>query len=119
MSDVAKPSTGRGKGLSSIGVAVGAYLLLHMLNMLPDDLDLLPHGTLRSNDLEQTIGNRLAQITGVPVIAMCPAHIPLRGGEITDCTAVDATTQRIVRVTQDDSKGHYHWQLTNQEPATP
>jgi hypothetical protein len=117
MGEESKSSTGR-KGISSIAVLAGAYLLLHTLNMLPNGLDVLPHGTLRSADLELTIGNRLAQITGVPVIAMCPANIPLRGGEITDCTAVDGTTSRIVRVTQDDSKGHYHWQLTNQEPGT-
>lgn len=113
-------SAGRGKGPSTVGAAVCAYLLLHALNMLPDGLDVLSHGSLRTDDLDQTIGARLTQTIGVPVIVTCPANIPLRGGEITDCTAADGATSRIVRVTQDDSKGHYTWQLTNQEPtATP
>lgn len=115
--DEKESSSTWGKRISPVAVPVCAYFLLHSLNLLPDDLDIIPRGNLKTDDLDQYVGTQLTQQLGGQITVRCPADIPMRKGEISDCIAADGYSRRIVRVTQDDSKGHFHFELTTQEPT--
>lgn len=113
-----KKSSNVAKGASPLGAVAGVYLLLHFTNALPDNLDIFPRGNLDTNELNQYISAQLSQQLGGSISVTCPAEIPMRQGEISDCTAVDGYSRRIVRVSQDDSKGHITFLLTPQAPGT-
>jgi hypothetical protein len=104
------------KGLSPVAVAGVLYLVLHSLHQLPDDLDILPFGNWNAEDLNQTVGSAMTQALGSAITVSCPADVPIRKGEITDCTAEDGHNRRTVRVTQEDSKGHFRWQVIPDAP---
>ena len=111
--DDSKPSVG--KRLSPVALIVIVYVLLHFARMLPDEIDIIPRGYLNTAQIDFDMSKQLTNQLGGPVTVVCPDDIPLRKGEITSCTAEDGYSRRIVRVTQNDSKGNITWQLTGQD----
>lgn len=90
-------------------VAVGTCLLLAVsLSACGDN-----GGTLRGSDVAAQIRS------GLPADrAYCPDEIPMKKGKIVDCVAQEGAAQPvIVRVTQDDSEGHYSYDPTRQKAS--
>jgi hypothetical protein len=71
--------------------------------------------TLDGVETASELRAQLAPAVG-PVTVRCPDRMAAKRGRIYDCVADDGTTSRIVRVTMDDSEGHYTYQVTNQQP---
>ena len=72
--------------------------------------------TLDDTRLEQVIATGIQTQAGVTVSSVaCPADRPLRQGDTFDCTAAtaDGRTLRIT-VTQTDSEGNVHWEITGE-----
>lgn len=67
--------------------------------------------------LQNQLSAEISQEVGVTVTVSCPANIPFHAGRIDDCTADDGTNRRLVRVTQNDSRGHFTFVVTDQSPG--
>lgn len=75
------------------------------------------------------ISASLSNSTGTRVSVSCPREIPMRKGGIEDCQANAGNGTTIVRVVQDDSRGHFHFTINEPgvlsapeptaEPAAP
>lgn len=79
-----------------------------------------PVGTLDPVAVQQTISTGFqVQFGGTPTSVVCPAGQPLRAGWIFDCTIDVVPIPLIVRVTENDDRGHIFWQVTSQPAGFP
>lgn len=64
--------------------------------------------------IEDGVREGLEDQLGDGVSVECPDAVTSRKGEIVDCVADDGVDRLVVRVTFDDSEGHFRWELTTQ-----
>lgn len=74
------------------------------------------HHTLNSAGIGSQIGSELTQFTGQEQTVTCPEAVPLETNYIFDCTLVVTADGGgyDIRVTENDARGHYTWQVTPQ-----
>jgi hypothetical protein len=92
-----------------LAVAIGGVLVA---------LSSRPSPTLEPTAVQQSISVQWQVLHGsTPPFVVCPTGQPLKAGWIFDCSIDLVPIPLIVRVTEDDNRGHYHWELTAQ-PAS-
>lgn len=95
--------------VSATATGIGLfYLVWHFV--------LAPTQYLDTADLNRQIGVEVTRQMSAPITVTCPDRIPMLKDTISDCTAYDGYERRIVRMTQNDSAGHFTFELTHQSP---
>lgn len=82
----------------------------------------VPVGRISGGDMAATLEQRLSHQFGVPVQAKCEDVLKQKG-RISDCQVTAAGDSTGVRITQDDTRGHFHFDVEEPRvllrPAAP
>lgn len=65
------------------------------------------------------VSAELSQQNGQPVTVTCPKDIPEKRGGIEDCQANAGHGTALVRIVQDDSRGHFHYTVQHTDYLSP
>lgn len=65
------------------------------------------------------IASELSAKTGAHVTVTCPNKIPEKRGGIEDCEANAGRGTTLVRLVQDDSRGHFHYDVNDEAVLLP
>lgn len=95
----------------TLGVAIAAVLVAMGLRSHPQR-----GRSLDTAGIAAAIQAHQTSSPGQDATVTCPPSEPFQTGKIFDCTLVNNGTTVLVRVTEDDAEGHYHWQITDQTP---
>lgn len=69
--------------------------------------------TLDGTRLQQVIADGLLEQAGVTATVTCPTDRPLKQDDVFTCTAATLDGQTLtITVTQTDSQGNVHWEVT-------
>jgi hypothetical protein len=99
-------------GLGVVAVGVVAAVVLNFMGVFA-------FTSMDGQSVAREISGRLSESAATAVHVTCPQSIPEKRGGIEDCQANAGHGTTLVRVVQEDSRGHYHYEVGNPTVLAP
>lgn len=104
---------GRGNALRWALAGTALVLVAVVTAVILNFVGVFAFTSLDGREVAAQISTRLSRDAGQKVNVTCPASIPEKKGGIEDCQADAGRGVTLVRVVQDDSRGHFHYNVAD------
>jgi hypothetical protein len=99
--------------MKHVALGFGAALVAVVAAVVLNFMGVFAFTSMDGQSVARAISGRLSETAATAVHVTCPQFIPEKRGGIEDCQANAGHGTTLVRVVQEDSRGHYHYEVGN------